>query len=261
MNSGNWYKTLSIVLGGVLILLLIYLAFNNSWLQKTISKESQPQGESLIEVASAKEIYPLFECPCCGKTIGECDCPMSKERRTYIDGLIEAKSSKEKIVSAYVKKYGLDSFVDKEKAQAFRQELVKAAPANRPIISITPQSYNLGEVSQKKGVVITFFELKNKGKSDLIIDKLETSCGCTSASIVFEEKEGPKFNMPGMGINEKIKDWQVVIPPGKIAQLKVYYDPNFHKDFRGLAIREISIFSNDPVDFEKKVRIELEQVD
>jgi hypothetical protein len=137
---------------------------------------------------------------------------------------------------------------------------VKQAPAERPIISITPQKYDFGKVSQKKGVVTTFFEIKNKGSKDLIIDRLETSCGCTSASIVWQGKEGPKFNMPGHGINEKIKDWKVIIPPGETAQLKVYYDPNFHKDFQGFAIREIYVYSNDPIDFQKKVQIELNQV-
>ncbi len=39
------------------------------------------------------------------------------------------------------------------------------------------------------------------------------------------------------------------------------YDPNIYKDFRGAAIREIHVFSNDPIDFEKEVRVELNQVD
>ena len=76
----------------------------------------------------------------------------------------------------------------------------------------------------------------------------------------FEDKEGPKFAMSGHGI-ESPKDWKLTIPAGKNAQLKLYYDPNIHKDFRGAATREISVFSNDPIDFEKKVVIELNQVD
>ena len=67
--------------------------------------------------------------------------------------------------------------------------------------------------------------------------------------------------MPGHGENEEIKDWQITISPGKEAELKVYYDPNVHEEFRGSAIREISVFSNDPIDFQKSVSIELNQVD
>jgi hypothetical protein len=162
---------------------------------------------------------------------------------------------------AYIKKYGLDSFKDKNKQEEFKQKLIQAAPAIRPVITISPDLYDFGNVSQKQGIVNTFFSIKNEGQGDLTINKLETSCGCTTASIVYKDKEGPIFSMAGHGKNEKIKDWQVAIPPGDSAQLKVYYDPNMHKDFRGTAIREIYVFSNDPIDFEKKVRIEINQVD
>ena len=214
---------------------------------------------SFIKPVSAKEIYPLFECPCCGKAINQCTCSMAKEKRNYVDALAEIgkDKSEDEIVLAYVQKYGLGSFLDEEKQQEFREKLIKEAPADRAIIVLTPESYDLGNVSQKKGIVTIIFGIKNDGYKDLIIDKIETSCGCTSASVVYQGEEGPKFSMPGHGINERIKDWQLTIEPGQEAQLKVYYDPNVHKDFRGSAIREISVFSNDPIDFEKKVKIEL----
>jgi hypothetical protein len=214
-------------------------------------------GSSLVEAVSAKEIYPLFECPCCGKSIDRCTCPMAKERKAYVDGLTETGGARDEIILAYVKKYGLNSFIDKNRQREVREKLIAAAPNDRPIISLTPDSYDFGDISQKKGIATTFFELKNEGKSDLVIDRLETSCGCTSAAIVYQGKEGPKF---GMNMGQKIPKWQISIPPGQTAQLKVYYDPNFHKDFRGAAIREISVFSNDPIDFEKKVGIELNQI-
>jgi len=36
------------------------------------------------------------------------------------------------------------------------------------------------------------------------------------------------------------------------ASRPIYYDPNAHPDFRGSTIREIYVFSNDSIDFEKK---------
>lgn len=215
--------------------------------------------DAIIQPVSAKEIYPMFACSCCGKPINQCTCPMAKERITFIDGLTAGKMSKEEIITAYVKKYGLDSFVDKNQAEKFKKELAANAPADRPIISVDPESIDLGDVSQAKGETNMLFEIINTGKTDLVINKLDTSCGCTSASIVFEGKEGPKFAMSGHG-TESPKDWKLTIPAGKNAQLKVYYDPNIHKDFRGAAIREIYIFSNDPIDFKTKVKIELNQV-
>lgn len=215
---------------------------------------------SLIEAVSTKEIYPMFECPCCGKAINECTCPMAKERMTFISALAQVDISEEEIIMAYVKKYGLNSFTDEQKQEEFREELIEQAPANRSIIALNSDFYDFGDLSQKKGKVYAHFEIKNEGKSNLIIDRIETSCGCTFASIIFRGEESPLFAMPGHGDSNSV-DWEVSISPGETAQLKVLYDPNVHKDFRGPATRTISIFSNDSVDFEKSVKIELNQID
>lgn len=267
--KNNFWKISTLVLFAFLVLIsgvsIVILSKRSSGLSPDnfLPQQNSASLVGSIEPVSAEEIYPLFECSCCGKAINQCTCPMAKERMNYVDALVETNKngSKDEIVSAYVRKYGLNSFIDKEEQKEFREKLIKEAPADRPIISLSPSVYDFGDVSQKAGVVITFFEIKNEGKSNLVIDRLETSCGCTSASVIYQGKEGPKFNMPGHDINEKIKDWQVIIAPGEEVELKVYYDPNMHKDFRGSAIREISVFSNDPIDFEKGVNIELNQID
>lgn len=261
----NYPKVLILVLG---ILLILSLAGNVWLIQKDkLYKVSgghftSSVGSSLVKSVSASEIYPLFECPCCGKSIDQCTCPMAKERKNYVDALIEItdNQSKDDIILAYVKKYGLDSFLDTQKQKEFREKLVKEAPVDRPMISLNPDSYDFVDVSQKGGKVFTYFEIKNEGESDLVIDRLSTSCGCTFASIVFRGEEGPLFTMPSHGYENP--EWEgVSIPSGETAQLKILYDPDVHKDFRGPAIREIYVFSNDPIDFEKKVQIELNQVD
>jgi len=216
--------------------------------------------DTIVQPVSAKEIYPMFICPCCGKTIDVGCCGMAKERQLYVDGLTQGRLTKEEIIMAYVKKYGLDSFADKNQAEEFKQKLIAQAPAERPTISLDPETIDLGDVSLAKGETSALFEITNTGKTDLIINKLDTSCGCTSAAVVYQGKEGPRFAMAGHGV-ESPTDWSVAIPPGEEAQLKVYYNPNIHKDFRGTAIREIYIYSNDPVEFETKVKIELNQVD
>jgi len=84
---------------------------------------------------------------------------------------------------------------------------------------------------------------------------MTTSCSCTSASIVYQDKEDPTFTMPGHG-KKNPNSWSVTIAPGKEAKLKVYYDPNAHgkqKEKSLSIIRFISIFSNDSVEFEKRV--------
>lgn len=258
------FRVLSLILGTALIVSVI----GNVWLlQKNNSDETgnniQDSGQGDIgtrEGVSVKEIYPLFECPCCGSAIDQCTCPMAKERKTYIDGLAAGQMTEEEMMFVYVQRYGLDSFIDKDRQEEFRAKLIEKAPADRPIISITPVSYDFGELSQKEGKVYTFFELKNEGKSDLVINKLSTSCGCTFVSIIYQGEESPAFTMEGHGSDAP--EWEgVSIAPDKTAQLKVMYDPSVHKDFRGEAIREIFVHSDDPIDFEKRVSIELNQVD
>lgn len=249
----------AVLLGLSLIVNAVFIA-KNSGLTTNGIRFAGSVASSLVQPVSAQEIYPLFECPCCGKTIEECDCGMAGERRAFVDSLVQAEISEDELILAYVKKYGLNSFIDKEKQEEFREKLIAEAPNDRPVISLSPDSYDLGDVSQEEGIATIFFEVRNEGKNDLVIDRIETSCGCTSASIVYQNEEGPIFTMPGHN-KEAPTDWQVVILSGETAQLKAYYDPNAHKDLRGAVTRTISLFSNDPIDFEKKVKIELNQVD
>ena len=217
---------------------------------------------SAIQPVSAQEIYPMFLCPCCGLALDPNNicCPLAQERIDYINSLTNDGKPKNEIILLYAKKYGLNSFADKNKQAELKEELAKTAPADRPIVKISPETIEMGRVSQKNGIAATFFEIKNNGKSDLIINRLDTSCGCTVASIVYNGQEGPKFAMAGHG-TENPTDWKITIPAGQIGQLKVYYDPSVHKDLFGPVTREIYIYSNDPLDFEKSVKIDLEQTE
>lgn len=248
-----------IAIAGLIGILVLTVALNiNFYKNKSAGGFLSP----IIQTVSAEEIYPMFVCPCCGQPLDKKNvcCGEAQARIDYIDSLTSKNLSEKEIISNYVKKFGLNSFTDKNKQDEFKKELAESAPSNRPVISIAPDSIDLGDVSQKKGTTTTFFEIKNTGKENLVINKLDTSCGCTSVSVVFNGQEGPKFAMAGHGA-ENPTDWQISIPPDLSAQLKVYYDPNVHQDLRGPVIREIYIYSNDPVEFEKKVQIELNQVD
>ncbi len=259
----NKNSTASKFLIALSIVLAISIGVNFSLMRMNEPKSQKHTNkviDAIIQPVLAQEIYPMFICSCCGKTIDAECCGMAKERKLYVEALTQGRLSKEEVIMAYVKKYGLDSFKNEKQGQEFKEKLIQEAPANRPIISITPSDYDFGDVSQAKGNVNTLFEITNIGKTDLIINKLETSCGCTSASIIYQGKEGPLFAMPGHG-QKSPTNWQVVIPAGEKARLKVYYNPDMHKDFRGTAIRGIYIFSNDPINFETKVEIELNQVD
>ena len=201
-KSINYYH----LLGAVLILGLIFYFGQIYQKSAPLGKNQTASSGSLIKNVSAEEIYQMFLCPCCGLPLDKNNicCEMAEERINYIDSQVETGADKNEIILAYVKKYGINSFADKTKQEEIKEELIKTAPTDRPIISPSPDSYDFKEVSQKQGKVITYFNLKNEGQSDLIITKLETSCGCTSASIIFDNQEGPIFNMPGHERNFRI---------------------------------------------------------
>ncbi len=98
-------------------------------------------------------------------------------------------------------------------------------PKNGPILTVTPEVFDLGSLSKKNGIAVADFELKNTGTSDLIISYAFTSCGCT-VSPIKEEK---------------------ILKPGEIYPMKVTYDPNFYGPQYELGAIEktITIISND----------------
>jgi len=256
----------SFLLGVLSVALLFGVMY--SIMSATTTLQMRSQGEltnkiKLIEPVNAAEIYPEFICGCCGRPLDPVNpcCGDMKQKINYIDQQIEAGLSKDEIMIAAVKEFGLASLAKEGTEQEIKNILIDQAPVDAPKIIFEQTSYDFGQVSQADGIVFTYFPIKNKGESNLVIDKLSTSCGCTLASIVYQGEEGPTFTMPGHG-KENPANWSVAIAPGDEAQLKIYYDPNTHGEQKEDVLpvtRTISIFSNDPVEFEKQVRIDLNQ--
>jgi hypothetical protein len=210
---------------------------------------------------TANEYYDMFQCPCCGKSIDTDCCGMAKQRKEFIDTIVLTDSNNMEVLMEYGKKFGMDDFDQSTKLeiQNYMKELAGENPA---VIIIDKERINLGTVSQADGKAQGEFKITNSGKSDLVIDNMETSCMCTSASIIYDGNQGPWFGMSMHGENPT--DYSVSIKPGETAILKVEYDPNAHgpqKDPNPQKImRYITIMSNDPENFQTKVKIELIQV-
>ena len=215
-------------------------------------------GKSINNI-DVNSLYKEFLCPCCGQTIDANCCEMAQERKEYVNSLVSQGLNENEVIVEMVKRYGIDSLKNDSKKIEVKEYMEKNAPKDAPKIEIKNKVYDFGEVSQSEGVVSTLIEIKNNGKSDLIINKMESSCMCTTASIIYNSVEGPIFGMSMHGENPT--NWNVAIKPGEIAYLKVYYDPSVHGDLRGKVIRTIDIFSNDPINFQEMVRIELTQVE
>ncbi len=130
--------------------------------------------------------------------------------------------------------------------------------AETPRIQVMPGYHDFGDVPAGGSVVSALMDVTNVGKGDLIMSNMDSSCGCTSASMIVDGKEGPRFSMSAHGTNPI--DWSVTLKPGQTAKLKVYYDPSVHSDQRGPVTRYITIFSNDLLNSQMKVTIEANQV-
>ncbi len=75
-----------------------------------------------------------------------------------------------------------------------------------PVLSVTPELFDLGNIRKQDGLATATFILKNEGGSDLTVSYAFTSCGCTATPL----KEGK------------------VLTPGETFPLEVTYNPNFY---------------------------------
>lgn len=92
----------------------------------------------------------------------------------------------------------------------------------QPDIVVPETRYDFGRIGPKDVVEKTFI-LRNDGDAPLTISRAYTTCGCTTA----------EFSAS-------------VIPPGKVATVKVIFDAGFH-DTAGQTVRRgIIIENNDP---------------
>ena len=216
---------------------------------------------SAIETVSAQEIYPMFTCPCCGEPLNKEEpcCGSMIQMIDFIDQKIGTGARRDDVILATAQEFGLERLANEQDRLTLAAKLLANAPENAPKISALVVKQDLGNISLAKGIVSTEFMIKNIGESNLVIDKLSSSCGCTSASLVYQGKEGPRFYMAGHGQESPDPTWQAAIAPGDEARIKVYYDPTVHPDLTGPVTRTVSLHSNDPVDFETKFTIILNQ--
>ena len=97
-----------------------------------------------------------------------------------------------------------------------------ASSALQPNIVVPERSYNFGRIGPQDVVERTFI-VRNDGEGPLTISRAYTTCGCTTA----------EFSAS-------------VIPPGKVATVKVIFDAGYH-DTAGQTVRRgIIIENNDP---------------
>ncbi len=98
-------------------------------------------------------------------------------------------------------------------------------------IEITPDTFDFGEIDYGEIGKHTY-QVKNLGQADLIIKKVATSCGCTTAEVSKE-----------------------IIAPGQTAELIVSYDTGAMSGPHGMGDQERIIYvkTNDPINPQAEV--------
>ena len=86
-------------------------------------------------------------------------------------------------------------------------------------------SFDFGTISMASGKVNHAYTVTNTGTELVTIQKLYTSCMCTTASLASEGKTYGPFGMPG---HATVPSIDVSIAPGATAQMEVVFDPAAH---------------------------------
>ena len=92
-------------------------------------------------------------------------------------------------------------------------------------LQIAAESFDFGRISMAKGDVSYKFQLKNTGNKKVLVNKIYTSCMCTSALLKTSAGEWGPFGMPGHGYVPKLN---ILINPDEAVEVEAIYDPAAH---------------------------------
>lgn len=122
-----------------------------------------------------------------------------------------------------------------------QEEKVEIDTSSKAKTTIDQSSYDWGEIGLNDGNVEKTFDIKNEGSENLKLFGVTTSCMCTTAQLILDDKSSPKF-----GMHDK-SSYVLEVPPGETANLKVVFDPAFHGPSGvGPINRQITVATNDP---------------
>lgn len=86
-------------------------------------------------------------------------------------------------------------------------------------------NYDFGTISMAAGEVKHQFKIKNMSGEPVMIDKIYTSCMCTTAELTVRGEQFGPYGMPGHGVIPKINQ---IINPSEEAIVEVVFDPAAH---------------------------------
>jgi hypothetical protein len=94
------------------------------------------------------------------------------------------------------------------------------------LLTASISDYDFGVISMEKGNVSKSFIVSNPSENDVRIDSVVTSCMCTTAYIINNNKKIGPFGMPGHG--ESVPKANEIIKAGQEMTIEVIFDPAAH---------------------------------
>jgi len=86
-------------------------------------------------------------------------------------------------------------------------------------------NYDFGTISMAAGEVTHQFKIKNTSSNAVTINKMYTSCMCTTATLMMNNKQFGPYGMPGHGATPKIGQ---TVDPDEEVNIEVVFDPAAH---------------------------------
>lgn len=118
-----------------------------------------------------------------------------------------------------------------------------SSPYSASVLSAVESSFDFGVLSMKDGDVFHAFEVKNEGVESVKIEKVYTSCMCTTVSIT--DSHGKKYGQFGMQGHGSPSKTSIKVDPGESVIIEAVFDPAAHGPSGvGLAQRSIYIETN-----------------
>jgi len=102
---------------------------------------------------------------------------------------------------------------------------VVSATSNGTLTVEEANNYDFGTISMAVGKVSHQFKIKNTSAEAVTVNKIYTSCMCTTAELTIGNKQFGPYGMPGHGVIPKINQ---TVNPNEEATVEVVFDPAAH---------------------------------
>lgn len=85
--------------------------------------------------------------------------------------------------------------------------------------------FDFGRISMTQGLVSHVYELPNDSNSPVTISRVYTSCMCTTAYLLKDQKRLGPFGMPG---HEALPEVGLALAPSEKLEVEIIFDPAAH---------------------------------